>query len=176
MRRAFCMLKKAVLICFFLLLVGCSKSPTLSSEQIAAVFADDFTCSVKIISGDDVFCADVAKSRDKMTFCVTCPEDMSGLSATIDGENISFEFLGIKAEFSANALPEKAPAKLFYNAVNILSLPDRISLAEEEFRIIAYGDGFSAELDKGEFLPQKITVPEQSTVFEIKNFKITEKN
>lgn len=170
------MLKKTVLTIFLLLLAACSKSSALSQEQVAAVFSGDFACSVSILSGKDVFCADITKNADGMTFLLTCPDSMAGLSAIIDGKNITFDFCGTSAQFPIGALPEKAPAKLFFGAVHTLSLPEKISLGEEQLRAVAYCDGFTAELDKNTFFPEKFSFPAQNTLVEIKNFKIIEKN
>lgn len=167
----FVMRKGIMLVIFALLLVGCSRSAALSAEDIAAAYSGDFSCRASIACGEDLFAADITKSGGSVVFSVTEPQSMAGLSAVIDGKSAIFEFCGISAKLPFSAIPEKAPARLFFSAVTALSLPDEIYLNIEQTRAVARCDGFSAELQKEGLVPVRITFPEEETVFEIENFK-----
>ena len=174
-RRRFYMQKnalfKAVLIFSISVLTACSKVLTLSTQDIAEAYSGDYACSAVILAEDDSFNADIEKNGSEITFTVTSPESMAGLCAVLDGENARFSFCGISADFSQNDVPPKALAKLFYLALQSLSLPDGISLNLEQTRAVARCNGFSAELDKDDLALVRLSFPEENTVFEIENFR-----
>ncbi len=158
------MFKKIIVLLSLLLLTSCS-APTLSTESVSAAYQKNFTCKMTAAYAGDETAADVERNGLSITFDVTSPEELAGLSMeTADGK-IKVSFEGLETELNFSELPESGPLKLFCGLVETLSLPDEFSLSQNGNELIILGKNFSARLDPESLGLLSAEFPEEETEF-----------
>lgn len=152
-----------VLPLLLVFLCGCSKS-----TQVKPVL-DNISFEAEISYGDDNFVCDTILQENNLSLSVIEPDEINGLSLTLDENSVKAEFNGLSFEPDINSIPQGAVAKVFFAILN-----------DAEGKLLDYNEqncvlnGIAAE-NKYQFIFSPKGLPISLTVDEL-DLKINFKN
>lgn len=106
------MKKFFVVLLLLLFLCGCSKS-----KQIEPVL-NNITFTAQIQYGDENFVCDTALSDNTLKLAVVEPNEIEGLTLTVDKEVIQAEFNGISFNPDIDSIPQGAIIKTLFSVLS----------------------------------------------------------
>lgn len=166
------MRKLIFVLSVILIFVGCSKAPA-EPQDVSKAYQADFSAAVNAECGEENFKIKIQKNGTSISFYVEEPENLAGLSISLDGEHASVSYKDIQTEFDVKNLPEKAPFLLLLKLFDELSSPEEFVLSTAGDELFAQGKDFAAVLSSEDFSLINAVFPEYETEFEFFDFKFS---
>lgn len=155
---------------FLFLLSGCSNSVSVTPQEVAKRYEQDFSSSVIAVFGDNRTEMEASKNGMSISVSVNSPTELSGMGIEIFDEHAKIIYEGMEQEIKKDSLPEGTPFLLLEELFDELSDPDEFTLSTENESIIAKGEGFSAVLSPEDFSLVGAKFPLFETEFTFSNF------
>ncbi|MBQ3561294.1 MAG: hypothetical protein IJP05_02775 [Oscillospiraceae bacterium] len=165
---------RKILFAFVLIMVftGCSKAVP-QPQSIAEVYKKDFCTQVSAVCAEESYKMEMSKNGISISFVVTKPEELAGLSIELCGEHAKITFKEMQAEIDTGNLLEKAPFLLLQKLFKELSSADGFVLSTDGDELLAQGKDFFAVLSKEKLTPENAAFSEYETEFEFSDFKFS---
>ena len=152
---------------------GCSNSLSVSPEEVAKVYENDFSVSVKANFGGNESEMSVLKNGMSISFSVNSPNELSGMGIEIFDEHAKISYNGMEQEINKGSLPEGTPFLLLEELFEELSNPEDFVLSTENGNLIAKSEDFSAALSVEDFSLISAEFPLFETKFTFSNFEFS---
>ena len=149
---------------------GCSKSVSVTPQEVAEKYKQDFSSSVIAVFGDNRAEMEASKNGMSISVSVNSPAELSGMGIEIFDEHAKIIYEGMEQEIKKDSLPEGTPFLLLEELFDELSEPDEFTLSTENENIIAKGEGFSAVLSPENFSLVSAKFPLFETEFTFSDF------
>ena len=164
-------MRKIILSFVFLFLFsGCSISVSVTPQEVAKRYEQDFSSSVIAVFGDNRAEMEASKNGMSISISVNSPAELSGMGIEIFDEHAKITYNGMEEEIKKDSLPEGTPFLLLEELFDELSEPDEFTLSTENENIIAKGEGFSAVLSPQNFSLVSAKFPLFDTEFTFSDF------
>lgn len=155
---------------FLFLFSGCSNSVSVTPQEVAEKYKQDFSSSVIAVFGDNRAEMKASKNGMSISISVNSPAELSGMGIEIFDEHAKIIYEGMEQEIKKDSLPEGTPFLLLEELFDELSDPDEFTLSTENENIIAKGEGFSAVLAPEDFSLISAKFPLFETEFTFSDF------
>ena len=155
---------------FLFLFSGCSNSVSVTPQEVAEKYKQDFSSSVIAVFGDNRAEMEASKNGMSISISVNSPAELSGMGIEIFDEHAKIIYEGMEQEIKKDSLPEGTPFLLLEELFEELSDPDEFTLSTENENIIAKGEGFSAVLSPEDFSLVSAKFPLFETEFTFSDF------
>ena len=151
---------------------GTAASGPPTAEEVAAIFAGDFSAEAAVTVGiseetDDSLdlTALVTKSDDSCLVEVTAPEHLEGLTFSVDSleaGDLTVQYKGL--EIQPDSMPASNLGGVLAGALETLSSPEQLTLSETESGWCVTGEteagGFAVLIDGETHYPLSLTLPD----------------
>lgn len=164
------MKKIILLLVIIFVLCGCSNSVSVTPQEVAEKYKQNFSSSVIAVFGDNQTEMEVLKNGMSISVSVNSPAELSGMGIEIFDEHAKIIYEGMEQEIKKDSLPEGTPFLLLEELFDELSDPDEFTLSTENENIIAKGEGFSAVLSPEDFSLVSAKFPLFETEFTFSDF------
>ncbi|MBQ5329426.1 MAG: membrane lipoprotein lipid attachment site-containing protein [Oscillospiraceae bacterium] len=164
------MKKIILLLVIIFVLCGCSKSVSVTPQEVAEKYKQNFSSSVIAVFGDNRAEMEASKNGMSISVSVNFPAELSGMGIEIFDEHAKIIYEGMEQEIKKDSLPEGTPFLLLEELFDELSDPDEFTLSTENENIIAKGEGFSAVLSPEDFSLVSAKFPLFETEFTFSDF------
>ncbi|MGI5895047.1 MAG: hypothetical protein ACOX6P_10735 [Candidatus Merdivicinus sp.] len=139
-------------VCLCGILGGCGVNGGVSSvpdaETVSQAVQQPFDAVAEIKMGGIEATADLNKSEeDVFTFTFTAPKTLSGMTVTMDKENIGLSYLGLHVEADSEEVLSSSVTKAIVASINKAAEPEGITVGVEGTAITVSG-----ETESGEFV------------------------
>lgn len=140
-------MKKIILsVVLIFLFCGCSKSLTVTSEEVSKIYEQNFKVSAFAVFGENKTEMEVTKNGMSIGILLKSPKELSGMGIDISDEHANISYDGMEQEISIDELPKGTAFLLLKELFDDLSNPDEFILSTENGNLIARGENFSAVL------------------------------
>ena len=150
---------------------GCSKSVSVTPQEVAEKYKQDFFSSVIAVFGDNRTEMEASKNGMSISVSVNSPAELSGMGIEISDEHAKIGYKGMEQEIEKNSLPEGTPFLLLEELFEELSDPEEFTLSTESENIVADFGDFSAVLSAEDFSLISAEFPFFETKFTFSNFE-----
>lgn len=169
-------LKKAfvgVALLTLLTFTSCKKSEASRPE-----LDFDYTCDAQITFDEQLYKTEISRNGSEFRFIYTYPAELSGMTVSLNDENMKISFNGLEMENDRDSVPDSCVCDFIAKALNYITYGSGMDFMEKSGIITAKGrlDGsdISVTYDKNG-LPEKISLgTDIEATFE--NFKKAQKN
>ena len=165
------MRKIIFLFSFLLLFSGCSNSVSVTPQEVAEKYKQDFSSSVIAVFGDNRTEMEASKNGMSISVSVNSPAELSGMGIEIFDEHAKIIYEGMEQEIKKDSLPEGTPFLLLEELFEELSDPEEFTLSTESENIVADFGDFSAVLSAEDFSLISAEFPFFETKFTFSNFE-----
>ena len=165
------MRKIIFLFSFLLLFSGCSNSVSVTPQEVAEKYKQDFSASVSAVFGENEAELDITKNSMSIGIFANSPAELSGMGIEIFDEHAKISYNGMEQEIKKDSLPEGTPFLLLEELFEELSDSEDFSLSTENEKIVVKGEGFSAVLSPKDFSLLEAEFPLFETEFSFSNFE-----
>ena len=155
---------------FLFLLSGCSNSVSVTPQEVAERYEQDFSSSVLAVFGDNRAEMEASKNGMSISIFANSPAELSGMGIEIFDEHAKITYNGMEEEIKKDSLPEGTPFLLLEELFEELSDPEEFTLSTENENVIAKGKNFSAVLSPEDFSLISAKFPIFETEFTFSDF------
>ena len=165
-------MKKIILsMMIVFVLCGCSKSVSVTPQEVAEKYKQDFSSSVIAVFGDNWTEMEASKNGMSISISVNSPAELSGMGIEIFDEHAKIIYEGMEQEIRKDSLPEGTPFLLLEELFEELSEPEDFSLSTENENLAADFGDFSAVLSSEDLSLISAEFPFYETKFTFSNFE-----
>ncbi len=137
------------------LLAGCAgeRLPAPDAETVSQAVEKPFDAVARIRMGNIEATADLNRSGDGVfSFTFTAPQTLSGMTITMDRENIGLSYLGLHIEADSEDVLNSGVTRAIVAAINRAAEPDGITVGMEGTAVTVDGEtesgAFTLTLDQ----------------------------
>ena len=150
---------------------GCSNSFSVTPEEVAERYKQDFSASVFAVFGENKAEFDIVKNGMSISIFANSPAELNGIGVEIFDEHVKISYNGMEQEIKKNSLPEGAPFLLLEELFDDLSDSEDFVLSTGKENIIAKSENFSAVLSAEDFSLIEAEFSLFETKFTFSNFE-----